>query len=645
MAEIITSIQPGRYTTGQTLTVKFPPNSRKAIVTRDDKAPVLSEILAYDTGPILPVPSLPPGQSNPNPVVERPFLAVTQDGKGNVIYDGGFPKFLNSQIRTNNGGTWPATLPNTWAQLSPASKYLYNGINFCANQSKVIQGNRKVLFICNARQGESYVMTDSHYFPRPGQPDPDGLRGFSDTFRAICAAGNWTPTFVDCPATGQIDFTFTELDAYVAVVFVASADLANVAATRVTDNFCKEMAAYRAAGNGIAIITDHCGANYTSLADAVANSSIYCVDATRLAKEYGCYFSGDVNRSPVSVGEIKRQIGLPGPPESHPLLNGLADTDIIYAGGSESLVIPELYTANIVDPAQDLVVVMNTDGNYRVNVLVQMEDGSILTRPMLFTIVNAGDFAIKDSFARIPTDSSITYRPAIDYTIHNLVTPTATMAGEIYLNDFLQGYFSVINKITMYKLFAGPNSSVPAKNGDIVKFIIKDPVEYGMSLKLNIAAPGPYYEASGTIADFIGKIKTHPYFNGITDIETIMADMQQFADTKYALAAQIGPSVSKYYWKTIGKGRLPFRNSEPVSATLGVYTDPADWTTNKPAFGSTGQASIVASNNEVYYWDNLTKVWIKHPQGASDLFGLGRYVLDTRTSTRWIIQLFTTVKV
>lgn len=638
MAEIIASLEPGRYPTGQTLTVTFPPGSRKAIVTRTDKAPILTEVLAYDTGPITPNP---PEAGPPGPSVERPFLVVTQDGRGNVVYDGGFPKFYNTSLK-NAAGAWPSALPSTFAELTAASKYMYNAFNFCASKSKVGNGNRKVLLINNADRGYDYYILGSHFNPYAGQTPTNELYGFKDTFDAICAIGGWEPTYYTYTGS-MIDLSYDELDQYTHIVYLSSqGGLAVPAGFRCTENFANNVATYRAAGNGVIIITDHTNYNFTSVDDALARSDGFVPDANRLAAKYDCYFSGNVNRQPVSVGEIRRQIGLPGPPENHPLLANLSDSEFIFAGGSESVIFPKIYTDEIVPENQPLVVPMLTVGTYRVNVLIQLENGDILTKPMLFTIIDPSAIQLHDSFNRVVTPTSQTYKLAIDYSLHYLTDPSLTLTGEIRRNGVLQGYFRVVKAITTYMPFAGVDKPLPANSGDVITLTIKEPFEYNESITLNVPDGNPYYAASGTVAGWIGKIRQHPYFADIPTVDVIMADLQAFSNRTYSMSGLIGPSANRYYWKTIGKGRLPFTTSALVNVQLAVYTDAASWEANKPAFGNVGDAAIVANSNTVYYWENLSAVWVQHPQLASALFGIGRNVKDTRSSNRWYINANTT---
>jgi len=644
MAEISTSIEPGYYTSGQTLTVKFPANTRRAIVTRTDRAPVLTEILAYDRGPITPVPAAPEGSPDAGPVIDRPFLAVTQDGRGNVIYDGGFPKFYNEQIAANNGGSYPAVNPNTFATLTAAGKYLYNGLNFCANPRKVAAGNRKVLFIGNSAKGDPFVLTDSHYSNQGGTRIPYGFR---DTLDGICQAGNWIPTYYDLPTpTSKIDFTFDYLDQFATVVFFGVNATLSPEQTYVTERFAKELASYRTAGNGIAIITDHCNDNFTSVADALARGYVFGADATRLAKEYGCYYSGNVNRKPVLVSEIKRQIGYPGPPQSHPLLNGLPDTASIYAGDSESLVMPELYTNEQVDPTQDLVVPMTTPGNYRVNVLVQLQDGTIITKPMMFQIVDPSVIILRDSLGRTVGSPQVTYKRGIDLSLFAGTGVTQTYSGEILKNGILQGYFRSIEGVTTYQPFTGAGCPLGAVSGDVITFAIKDPFEYSISTTLQVSAPVTYYVNSGTLSEFIKSVRGHPYYTGISSVATIKSDLQSFCDQFYHDAENLGTSPTSYTWKFMGKSRLAFvANSRLRPIRVKIYPTEANWTANKPVVGAVGDAVLIAENNTVYYWDNLPMVWTKHPQTANLLYNVGRHAFNFIDSTWWIIGASSTTRI
>lgn len=133
MADITPSITPQHYTGAQQVTWTGTPDIAAIAQSINDIPPAISEYIAYDT------------LSPPNP-----FLAVTQDGNGNVVYDGGFPKFYNPKA--------PGTGDTTFSSLSASFKFLYNALNFVANPTKVASGNNKVLVIGDAVTPSSYLV-------------------------------------------------------------------------------------------------------------------------------------------------------------------------------------------------------------------------------------------------------------------------------------------------------------------------------------------------------------------------------------------------------------------------------------------------------------------------------------------------------
>lgn len=79
MSDISFDVPEGYYTNPFTATASFGENVRAVQFSVNGAPPTVSKYIAYD---LLEPP--------------KPFIAVTQDGKGNVVYDGGFPKMFNS---------------------------------------------------------------------------------------------------------------------------------------------------------------------------------------------------------------------------------------------------------------------------------------------------------------------------------------------------------------------------------------------------------------------------------------------------------------------------------------------------------------------------------------------------------------------
>lgn len=635
MASPIVSLPPGTYPDAQTVTVTFPPGVRKAIVTHGNRTPVLSEVLAYDTGVVLPG----------GPVVERPFLAVTQDGKGNVVYDGGFPKYYNAKLKINN--VYPAIKPVTWEAIPPAFRLMVNAFKFCANPQKVAEGKNKVLCISNTMRTENYGMMLSHYNPSPGQPTNGIDTSFKDSFEIIGQVAGFEVECQDCTTYNgaKINLSFTDLDQYALVVFMSSIFIGSTAASRITPEFAQAMAAYREQGNGVIVITDHTDLNYTSIDDGITRGMGFVKDANIICQYYGTYFTGSVRRSPLLVSEIRRQIGAPGPPGDHPLLNQLADTEYIFAGDSESLVIPEIYPDDLVDPSVPFVYDMPIPGTYRVNVLMQMDDGSIVTQPLQYVIGGVGTIAITNTLgAELGTDHP-TVKRAFDFQIRHRVEPLTTMSGDIIRNGFLQGYFTYINQVTMYQMFSGTAASMPIQGNDVVGFDVKAPYEYNVRTKIIQVDYGDLRQSSGCYPRFVKYLRGKPEYMGYTD-DKIMRDITYYADGRFVQVPKRGNIIMSHVWSTMGKARLPFNQGILCDAVMWIAANPADWDANKPANPSKGTATVIASTNEVYYWETITRTWIKHPQPVDLLIGYPRYIVNTRVANeRWTIGRTSTTKV
>ena len=158
MAIINPSLPPGSYFDGKTIGFTFDPSVVGVSFTKDASPPSISKYIAYD--------QLTP----PNP-----FLAVTEDGRGRVVYDGGFPKFYNGQNPTTT----------TFSGLTPAAKYLYNALNWVANPTKVAAGNKKVLFLGD-------TIADTLYSIKSITAD-----GFKTTIETVCQIAGFTPSFLN----------------------------------------------------------------------------------------------------------------------------------------------------------------------------------------------------------------------------------------------------------------------------------------------------------------------------------------------------------------------------------------------------------------------------------------------------------------
>lgn len=72
---VTVDVVPGYYLENQTINVAFNESVESVAINKDGTPPSISKYIAYDT-------------LNP----PNPFISVTEDGAGRVVYDGGFPK-------------------------------------------------------------------------------------------------------------------------------------------------------------------------------------------------------------------------------------------------------------------------------------------------------------------------------------------------------------------------------------------------------------------------------------------------------------------------------------------------------------------------------------------------------------------------
>lgn len=346
MANVTTDIPASAYLDPQTVHLILSDQVEYVSLTTNAAQPTLSEYIAYDT-------LVPP----------NPFIAVTQDGKGRVVYDGGFPKFYNTVAPA--AGTPFASLPASF-------KYLYNAINWTADPVKVAAGNKKILILGDAPTTVNYAVK--------GVTPND----FNISLSRLCAIVGFTATFKDInDYAGVLNPTLAELNGY-ACVLLLSSNSPNPAAL-ITDGAVQDLQTFRSNGGGIIVITDH-GPDITSVGGAYPPppGGQFFATANKLVVNFGAYFTGNYDRTPVNVGFLRTNYG------DHPLYNGMLNTESIAAGASESKLVVATYptyTQATVPP------IPMTSGRYIVQVLARLLDGTVETYRFVFSIAD-GDVVV-----------------------------------------------------------------------------------------------------------------------------------------------------------------------------------------------------------------------------------------------------------
>jgi hypothetical protein len=431
----------GLYRTVQALTWQLSDQVERFSFTVNGVQPTLSKYIAYDT------------LSPPNP-----FIAVTQDGAGNVVYDGGFPKFYNMYAPAANA---------TFAQLSASFKFLYNAINFCANKKKTEIGNKRILLLGDGGSSNN----NGNYRVLYG-----GVADFHTSFTNIAKIAGYSITIKDRVnyAGGYIDARFAELDQY-CMVIVMSSDYGHPVGGWMTDQCVTDMVTYRERGNGIIVITDHSGTN-SQAADAAGNTRPgFHGTGQKLVRNFGSYFTGNYDRTPVNVGFLRATYG------DHALYNGMTNAESIHAGYSESKVVvtqyPE-YTA-----ANAPVVNLTTDGKYVISILAILKDGTPETYRYVFNIV-LGEFLWWKSTVdgHILGDTYSTKKSISDFLPYISPQDNGTLFGSILRNGKKIGSF-VHDEATgsVYKYLSGSNI-YPVNDKDTFTISVEEPFSYNKTL-------------------------------------------------------------------------------------------------------------------------------------------------------------------
>lgn len=443
MATITPSVAPGSYLDHQTIKFNFSAGVMETALTKGNIPPSISKYIAYDT------------LSPPNP-----FIAVTQDGRGNVVYDGGFPKFYN--------GTVPTPTPTTFAAMPAGHKFLYNAVNWVANASKVASGNKKVLILGdkdNSNGGDGYYYLKSTTAVRPD--------GFKSTFDYIMGLLGYTPTYKtpeDYGLSGDLNPTLSEMEQYSLVILMSSHWL-NPGRALITPTAVNDMVTYRENGNGLIFITDH-GYILNSIDDVPNSSGAFFKTANAVVSRFGAYFSGDYNRVPVNVGFLRTNYG------DHPLYNGMGNGESISAGESESKVVVTI--TQTYPPASLPTVTTNQTGLNIYNVLALDNAGGFTTGRYVYNIQGSEFIFVdsKDSNGNTQTNAGVWVdnygRFKVD--VRADASTLGTVWGEILHNNQRVGDFYADGSGRKSLLYADPYAR--AAVGDTIEVKVVSPFGY-----------------------------------------------------------------------------------------------------------------------------------------------------------------------
>lgn len=364
------------------------------------------------------------------------------------------------------------TLYDPRSQLNGSFKYLFNAVHFCANVKKNAAGNKKILILGD------HTNASSNYAVKSTDPN-----GFFTSMTNLCAALGFTPTFKDLGDYGgsQLNPTLAELEQYSLVLMFSTAyHVSN--APLITPAAVDAFVAYRSAGSGIIMITDHGASVITDITQVnseVAASAGFYGTCNRIATRFGAWFTGNFDRTPVNVGFLRSTYG------EHPLWAGLSDSESIIAGGSESKVMISAftkYTKTSLPPA----IQLPTPQRKVVQVTAKLKNGEAETFRVVFIY---GDGAlikwVDSNFNEVTAvDTKYAWNFLVDLFLDT--TGLGTLTGSIYHNTTKIGeILSTDSGGPVVTFYAGSLAGHRFLNGDVLKAALENPISASASITVS----------------------------------------------------------------------------------------------------------------------------------------------------------------
>ena len=488
-------------------------------------------------------------------------------------------------------------------QLSASFKYLYNAILWTANPKKTTVGNRKILIIGESNSTESYSVKGTD------------ASGFFTSFTRLCAAVGFEPTFKTRSdyVGGQLNPTAAELDQYACVLFLSSLYSATA---YITDAAVQAMVAYREAGNGIIVVTDH-GSIIPNIAQAypLADPAFFCT-ANKLVVQFGAYFSGNYDRTPVNVGFLRSTYG------DHPLYAGMTNDESIAAGASESRV--QVATFTSVTPGQVQPFSIG-NGKTIIRVAAVLKTGEIIPFKIEYNVVN---FKLSFSDGVLTADNGQKLNVGVkNQSLINVVlngNPGVAASGNVLKNGVKVGSIGLTAAGVLSQAWDnGGVGPVGVKNNDAFSVVIASPISYSSAMTINRFQPDLTPHRS--LGDVMRIIRA--YKPTLTPIKAMKAIIDEIASTvpwlglKLVLNMPINLKLIRDYFKDQGLASIVLPNaamktytagSRPWAATGGfALWTPANPVTGAPidfgyfAFSPVYGSELVPANFKLDYYANV----------------------------------------
>lgn len=315
MATISLLPAPGLYAEASK-TVSMTASDYQTILVSTTSQPAFTKNIAYDS-------------------FSNPFISVLEDGKGNVLFDGGFPKYYNE--------SWTGAA--TFASLDNRHKLLYNAFNWLS-AGNAINTPKSILIYGDAVAASTYSVKGT------------ALYNFRTTLQGVAALAGFTTTFIDISdysSSATIPYATLAAHSSVVIFSTQTTGVGQLSAGSLTN-----LQTFRQNGGGIMVITDH---------------DVFQATANQVASLFGASFSGNVDRTPVSVDYLVSMYG------THPLWANM--TGNVFAGASEGVV--TVPTNTPFNPATQTIAVTGP-GYKNVYVTVSHANGLVTTQTFSYAL-------------------------------------------------------------------------------------------------------------------------------------------------------------------------------------------------------------------------------------------------------------------
>ncbi|MNU61461.1 hypothetical protein D3C71_506680 [compost metagenome] len=352
--------------------------------------------------------------------------------------------------------------------LSPSFKYLFNAIRWCANPAKA----KKILVLGDTLSDASYPVKGTK------------ANAFETSLRRIASACGFAIDIKDLSDYGgvKLNCNLAELNQYALVMMFSTLYDPNNT-EMITPSAVADLVTFRQQGGGLIFITDHGAQPITSAAQVTtaAGTGFYAT-ANRVTVNFGAWFSGVYDRTPVNVGFIRANYG------DHPLYSGMTNAEDIAAGGSESAVVLPTFQKWTAANIPNLSIANN--GVNTVKAIAVLKNGEIELYSWVYVIATGQLLKFTNKDGVEINSLPATFGSSVDFAVEVIGAGLGTIEGEVTLNSKRVANLSYSEALgSVESWFLGASSFISVKKGDVFEAKITSPFQFARQLPVTRYQP------------------------------------------------------------------------------------------------------------------------------------------------------------